>query len=109
MQSRSSGNVSADSQVISVSIGLSRSRENASCTCKLKASVFPLAAAGTPDEDELYEAAIVETNCIYRLMGDKLVPDDDFWARIPRCTLLTPKEVTLAIYFMESKHLSEVQ
>ncbi|XP_047205271.1 supervillin a isoform X2 [Girardinichthys multiradiatus] len=50
-------------------------------------------SAGTPDEDELYEAAIVETNCIYRLMGDKLVPDDDFWARMPRCTLLNPKEV----------------
>uniref|UniRef100_A0A3Q2QFE0 Supervillin a n=1 Tax=Fundulus heteroclitus TaxID=8078 RepID=A0A3Q2QFE0_FUNHE len=50
-------------------------------------------SAGTPDEDELYEAAIVETNCIYRLMGDKLVPDDDFWARMPRCTLLHPKEV----------------
>ncbi|XP_043960240.1 supervillin a isoform X3 [Gambusia affinis] len=50
-------------------------------------------SAGTPDEDELYEAAIVETNCIYRLMGDKLVPDDDFWAKMPRCTLLNPKEV----------------
>ncbi|XP_054893323.1 supervillin a isoform X13 [Poeciliopsis prolifica] len=50
-------------------------------------------SAGTPDEDELYEAAIVETNCIYRLVGDKLVPDDDFWARMPRCTLLNPKEV----------------
>ncbi|XP_028288330.1 supervillin a isoform X3 [Parambassis ranga] len=50
-------------------------------------------SAGTPDEDELYEGAIVETNCIYRLMEDKLVPDDDFWARMPRCSLLNPKEV----------------
>uniref|UniRef100_A0A3Q3DXG3 Supervillin a n=1 Tax=Hippocampus comes TaxID=109280 RepID=A0A3Q3DXG3_HIPCM len=50
-------------------------------------------AAGTPDEDELYEGAIVETNCIYRLMDNKLVPDDDFWAKIPRCSLLKPKEV----------------
>ncbi|KAI3355058.1 hypothetical protein L3Q82_017934, partial [Scortum barcoo] len=50
-------------------------------------------AAGTPDEDELYEGAIVETNCIYRLMDDKLVPDDDFWAKMPRCSLLNPKEV----------------
>uniref|UniRef100_A0A3B3DXN9 Supervillin a n=1 Tax=Oryzias melastigma TaxID=30732 RepID=A0A3B3DXN9_ORYME len=49
--------------------------------------------AGTPDEDELYEGAIVETNCIYRLMDDKLVPDDDFWAKMPRCSLLRPKEV----------------
>uniref|UniRef100_UPI0037E91AF4 supervillin a isoform X3 n=1 Tax=Semicossyphus pulcher TaxID=241346 RepID=UPI0037E91AF4 len=50
-------------------------------------------SAGTPDEDELYEGAIVETNCIYRLMDDKLVPDDDFWAKMPRCSLLNPKEV----------------
>ncbi|KAK5850017.1 hypothetical protein PBY51_014303 [Eleginops maclovinus] len=50
-------------------------------------------SAGTPDEDELYESAIVETNCIYRLMDDKLVPDDDFWAKVPRCSLLNPKEV----------------
>ncbi|KAM6900497.1 supervillin a [Xenentodon cancila] len=50
-------------------------------------------SAGTPDEDELYEGAIVETNCIYRLMDDKLVPDDDYWAKMPRCTLLRPKEV----------------
>ncbi|XP_034561839.1 supervillin a isoform X2 [Notolabrus celidotus] len=49
--------------------------------------------SGTPDEDELYEGAIVETNCIYRLMDDKLVPDDDFWAKMPRCSLLNPKEV----------------
>lgn len=55
--------------------------------------VFLLVAAGTPDEDELYEGAIVETNCIYRLMDDKLVPDDDFWAKMPRCSLLDPKEV----------------
>ncbi|KAM9775320.1 supervillin a isoform X1 [Syngnathus typhle] len=50
-------------------------------------------SAGTPDEDELYEGAIVETNCIYRLIDNKLVPDDDFWAKIPRCSLLKPKEV----------------
>uniref|UniRef100_A0A8C4RWP4 Supervillin n=1 Tax=Erpetoichthys calabaricus TaxID=27687 RepID=A0A8C4RWP4_ERPCA len=50
-------------------------------------------AAGTPEEDELYETAIVETNCIYRLVDDKLVPDDDFWGKIPRCLLLDSKEV----------------
>ncbi|XP_072110032.1 supervillin a isoform X4 [Mobula birostris] len=49
--------------------------------------------AGNPDEDELYESAIVETNCIYRLVGDKLVPDDDFWGKIPRCSLLNSKDV----------------
>ncbi|XP_069047346.1 supervillin a isoform X4 [Lepisosteus oculatus] len=50
-------------------------------------------SAGSPEEDELYESAIVETNCIYRLVDDKLVPDDDYWGKVPRCTLLDSKEV----------------
>ncbi|XP_075406468.1 supervillin isoform X3 [Tenrec ecaudatus] len=50
-------------------------------------------SAGDPKEDELYEAAIIETNCVYRLTDDKLVPDDDYWGKIPKCSLLQPKEV----------------
>lgn len=50
-------------------------------------------SAGDPKEDELYETAIIETNCIYRLMEDKLVPDDDYWGKIPKCSLLQSKEV----------------
>ncbi|XP_049320909.1 supervillin a isoform X4 [Astyanax mexicanus] len=50
-------------------------------------------AAGTPEEDEFYETAIVETNCVYRLQEDKLVPDDDYWGRVPRCSMLNPTEV----------------
>ncbi|XP_072523178.1 supervillin a isoform X3 [Salminus brasiliensis] len=50
-------------------------------------------AAGTPEEDEFYETAIVETNCVYRLQEDKLVPDDDYWGRVPRCSMLNSTEV----------------
>ncbi|XP_051522446.1 supervillin-like [Myxocyprinus asiaticus] len=50
-------------------------------------------AAGTPEEDEFYETAVVETNCIYRLMEDKLVPEDDYWGRVPRSSMLGSKEV----------------
>ncbi|KAB5535696.1 hypothetical protein PHYPO_G00120980 [Pangasianodon hypophthalmus] len=49
--------------------------------------------AGTPEEDECFENAIIETNCIFRLVDDKLLPDDDFWGRVPRCSLLGSKEV----------------
>ncbi|XP_072010169.1 supervillin isoform X7 [Engystomops pustulosus] len=49
--------------------------------------------AGTPEEDERYENAIIETNCIYRLVDDKLVPDDEFWGKVPKCSLLQSKEV----------------
>lgn len=50
-------------------------------------------AAGPPEEDESYENGVVETNCIYRLLEDKLVPDDDYWGRVPRCSMLNSKEV----------------
>ncbi|XP_062813794.1 supervillin isoform X31 [Anolis carolinensis] len=50
-------------------------------------------SAGRPEEDEMYEAAIIETNCIYRLVDDKLIPDDDYWGKMPKCTLLNSKEV----------------
>ncbi|XP_027745994.1 supervillin isoform X2 [Empidonax traillii] len=50
-------------------------------------------SAGCPEEDEMYEAAIIETNCIYRLVEDKLIPEDDYWGKVPKCTLLQQKEV----------------
>ncbi|XP_037313242.2 supervillin-like isoform X9 [Pungitius pungitius] len=49
--------------------------------------------AGPPEEDERFENAIVETNCIFRLLDDKLVPDDDEWGKVPRSSLLASKEV----------------
>lgn len=50
-------------------------------------------AAGPSEEDERFENSIVETNCIFRLVDDKLVPDDDEWGKIPRTSLLASKEV----------------
>ncbi|KAM6948663.1 supervillin-like [Aplochiton taeniatus] len=50
-------------------------------------------ASGPPEEDEQFENAIVETNCIFRLLDDKLVPDDDEWGKVPRSSLLESKEV----------------
>ncbi|XP_061587837.1 supervillin-like isoform X3 [Cololabis saira] len=50
-------------------------------------------SAGPPEEDEHFENGIVETNCIFRLLDDKLVPDDDEWGKIPHNSLLASKEV----------------
>lgn len=58
---------------------------------------FPVSgrlAAGPPEEDDLFENAIVETNCIFRLVDDKLMPDDDEWGKVPRCSLLSSNEVS---------------
>lgn len=49
--------------------------------------------AGEPEEDELYESGILDSNGVYRLQGDKLVPHEDAWASIPSVSLLDSKEV----------------
>uniref|UniRef100_A0A8C1WW09 Supervillin d n=1 Tax=Cyprinus carpio TaxID=7962 RepID=A0A8C1WW09_CYPCA len=48
--------------------------------------------AGEPDEDELYESAVVESNCVYRLVEDKLIPYEEACASIPTVSLLNSKE-----------------
>ncbi|KAI2658587.1 Supervillin [Labeo rohita] len=48
--------------------------------------------AGEPEEDELYESAVVESNCVYRLVDDKLVPYEEACASIPSVSLLNSKE-----------------
>lgn len=53
---------------------------------------FP--GAGEPDEDEMYESGVLDSNGVYRLQGDKLVPHEDAWASIPSVSLLDSKEVT---------------
>ncbi|XP_054285862.1 supervillin isoform X2 [Macrosteles quadrilineatus] len=51
------------------------------------------AEAGHPDEDELYELAVNDTNKIYELEGDELVPREDCWANIPRIEILSHNKV----------------
>uniref|UniRef100_A0A8C7XLE9 Supervillin d n=1 Tax=Oryzias sinensis TaxID=183150 RepID=A0A8C7XLE9_9TELE len=49
--------------------------------------------AGEPEEDELYESGVLDSNGVYRLQGDKLVPHEDAWGSIPSVSLLNSKEV----------------
>ncbi|XP_068590846.1 supervillin isoform X3 [Cebidichthys violaceus] len=70
--------------------------------------------AGPPEEDEQFENAIVETNCIFRLLDDKLVPDDDEWGKVPRSSLLASKEVLVfdfgsEVYVWHGKEVSLAQ
>lgn len=49
--------------------------------------------AGDPEEDELFESGVLESNGVYRLMEDRLVPHDEAWASIPSVSMLNSKEV----------------
>lgn len=53
--------------------------------------------AGEPEEDELYESGVLDSNGVYRLQGDKLVPHEDAWGSIPSVSLLNSKEVTSCV------------
>ena len=46
--------------------------------CKIVANLHTL-DVGTPDEDELHEIYITETNMVYRVVGDSLEPYEAFW------------------------------
>ncbi|XP_066498667.1 supervillin isoform X2 [Hoplias malabaricus] len=47
------------------------------------------------DDDEHYETVISESNCVYRLQGDKLVPHEQGWACIPHLSLLDSSKTLL--------------
>ncbi|XP_056262421.1 supervillin isoform X3 [Pseudoliparis swirei] len=48
--------------------------------------------ASAEEEDELYECGVVESNCVYRLVENRLVPHEHAWASAPRVSLLGSTE-----------------
>ncbi|XP_029946101.1 supervillin-like isoform X2 [Salarias fasciatus] len=53
----------------------------------------PYRGAGVPDEDEQFESGVVESNCVYRLLENRLVPHEQAWASTPSAALLQSSEV----------------
>jgi supervillin len=77
------------------------SEEKATCSTsqaesfwKLLNGTGPVAGAGHPDEDELFESAIVATNMVYEVQGDELVPVTEYWGTIPKIEMLDPSKVS---------------
>lgn len=67
---------------------------------------FPCAAqeAGHPDEDELYETALLETNIVYELQGSELIPLEKYWGCIPRIEMLDPSKVNVCCNYHTSEN-----
>ncbi|KAI4886429.1 hypothetical protein NFI96_000484 [Prochilodus magdalenae] len=80
-------------QVETIEEGLNSQSPAAAEFWKILGGPASYKSAGPPEEDELFESAIVETNCVFRLVDDKLLPDDDSWGKVPRSSLLGSKEV----------------
>lgn len=51
------------------------------------------AEAGHPDEDEMYELSLTDTNMVYEVQGEDLVPRDDCWGVVPKIEVLDHNKV----------------
>ncbi|KAK3605398.1 hypothetical protein CHS0354_036306 [Potamilus streckersoni] len=49
--------------------------------------------SGPTEEDELYENHIVETNMVYRLDNNSLVPVEEYWGNVPKYEMLKSDEI----------------
>ncbi|XP_063363239.1 uncharacterized protein LOC134652016 [Cydia amplana] len=43
---------------------------------------------GHPDEDEIFESCIVQTNMCYEVMDDELIPIKEYWGQMPKISML---------------------
>uniref|UniRef100_UPI00358EB31C supervillin-like isoform X2 n=1 Tax=Myxine glutinosa TaxID=7769 RepID=UPI00358EB31C len=71
----------------------------------------PYTGTGELQEDEDYETEIVATNCVFRLEGERLIPDDKFWGHIPCCSILGSTDVVVfdfgsEVYVWHGKEVS---
>ena len=80
------------------------SEEKATCSSsqvetfwKLLNGTGPEAGAGHPDEDELFESAIIATNMVYEVQDGELVPVTEYWGTIPKIEMLDPNKVSTGI------------
>ncbi|XP_023931088.1 supervillin-like [Lingula anatina] len=49
--------------------------------------------SGPPEEDEIYEQCMVQTNMIYRFEDDSLVPYTEYWGNVPKYEMLNPDQI----------------
>nr|XP_040229634.2 uncharacterized protein LOC120953590 isoform X6 [Anopheles coluzzii] len=49
--------------------------------------------SGHADEDELFEACLIETNMVYEYGEESLVPVEEYWGAIPKIAMLDPRKV----------------
>ncbi|XP_077413798.1 supervillin isoform X2 [Vanacampus margaritifer] len=52
----------------------------------------PYRGAGTAEEDELYERGVAESNCVYKMLDNRLVPHEQAWASMPTISMLDSNE-----------------
>ncbi|XP_063981805.1 supervillin [Diachasmimorpha longicaudata] len=51
--------------------------------------------AGHPDEDEQYESALIDTNVVYEVLKNELIPLEKYWGAIPKIKMLDPSKILI--------------
>ncbi|XP_042360924.1 supervillin isoform X2 [Plectropomus leopardus] len=80
------------SQVVHLEEGLNCDSSLAEDFWSLLGGQTQYRGASAEEEDELYERGVVESNCVYRLVENRLVPHEQAWAAIPTISLLGSTE-----------------
>ncbi|XP_026215825.1 supervillin isoform X5 [Anabas testudineus] len=80
------------SQVVQLEEGLKSDSNLAADFWTLLGGRTQYRGAGAPEEDDVYERGVVESNCVYRLVENRLVPHEQAWASIPTISLLGSAE-----------------
>ncbi|XP_073800978.1 supervillin isoform X21 [Danio rerio] len=81
--------------VVHLDEGVNTDSQQAAEFWKLLGGQTPYKGSDSVEDDELYEKAISESNCIYRLQGDRLSPHEQAWASVPHHSLLNPTQTLL--------------
>ena len=66
---------------------------DANLTC-IELRFLPFVDPGPQEEDELYEMYMAETNKVYIVQGDTLVPHERFWGTTPKYEMLESDKVS---------------
>ncbi|KAK2833119.1 hypothetical protein Q5P01_017008 [Channa striata] len=83
------------SQVVHLEEGLNSESNLAADFWNLLGGRTQYKGAGAPEEDEVFERGVVESNCVYRLVENRLVPHEQAWASIPTISLLGSAEALM--------------
>ena len=61
---------------------------------------------GPTDEDDLYESFMAESTMVFNVVGDELVPVEEYWGKVLKHEMLQPKMVSLALSSFFLKRVS---
>lgn len=100
------------SQVVHLEEGLNSDADLGTDFWNLLGGRAQYRGASAAEEDEIFERGVIESNCVYRLVEDRLVPHEEAWACVPSVALLDSNEALVfdfgsEVYLWEGEGVSQ--